>query len=410
MLTTLRLRLAAVALLAGSLLVHGWDMSLPGLVDRTGRLKCPDFLQFYTYGSLVRTGDTSALYEPEAHARVARAVVNPQLTLDLAHPNYSPVVAWLFAPLSHLPYLTAMSVWAMISIAIYAGAMMLLSGATGRVRHDPFTVALVAVASPALFTTLRYGQLSALSLAAWAICARLVWAGRPLLAGVALGALIYKPNLVIGAALALAIARQWRMLLGVIGGACLESALGMLLAGPDTYWRYLEVLSTIARQPTLVQLHPAESHSLAGMLRMWSAPPTATMLATLVGLVAAPWAGGLVWRLTEDYRPRLAALSLCAIVASPHLLTYDLLLLAVPIVLVTDWILEKTDAPPEGAWLATLLMLYFGAWPGTLIARAYGVQISTVGMVMGLWLLTRSLPRRRDASAGAVSMSPSMSS
>jgi hypothetical protein len=113
--------------------------------------------------------------------------------------------------------------------------------------------------------------------------------------------------------------------------------------------------------------------------------------------------------LTEDHRPRLAALSLSALVASPHLLTYDLLLLGVPIILLTDWILETTDTAPAGAWLAMLLMLYFGAWPGTLLARLYFVQISTVGMVMGLWLINRSLARR-DVSAGAVSMRPSISS
>jgi hypothetical protein len=117
-----------------------------------------------------------------------------------------------------------------------------------------------------------------------------------------------------------------------------------------------------------------------------------------------------VWRLTEDRRPRFAALSLATLLASPHLLTYDLLLLVVPIALLTDWIVDATDRPPSGVWLAILAMLYFAAWPGTLLARVYGVQMSTVGMVMGLWLLNRPAERSGLSTGALSSIRPSISS
>jgi hypothetical protein len=82
--------------------------------------------------------------------------------------------------------------------------------------------------------------------------------------------------------------------------------------------------------------------------------------------------------------------------ASPHLLTYDLLLLAVPLLLVVDWLRTTSSANRREHWSWALVFLYFGAWPGTFIARLYHVQISTVGMVWLLWLLAQ-VPREDRA-------------
>jgi len=67
LLTRRRIQLVCLGLLVASLAWHGWDLSPEGLLDRTGRLKCPDFLQFYTYGTLLRTGQAASLYDPDAH-------------------------------------------------------------------------------------------------------------------------------------------------------------------------------------------------------------------------------------------------------------------------------------------------------------------------------------------------------
>ena len=44
----------------------------------------------------------SSLYDPAAHARVAAVRVDPAMTLEHFHPNYSPAIAFLFAPLAGL--------------------------------------------------------------------------------------------------------------------------------------------------------------------------------------------------------------------------------------------------------------------------------------------------------------------
>jgi alpha-1,2-mannosyltransferase len=411
--TRRRLHAVCLTLLAASLALHGWELALPGLVDRTGRLKCPDFLQFYTYGSLVRTGQTTALYDPAAHARLARSRVDARISLEQFHPNYSPVVAWIFAPLAGLPYLGAMAVWAIVSWLLSCVSLALLLRLAPRLAADPVSFWLVAAAWPTTFVVLRYGQLSALSLFWLVVGVRLAARDWNVLGGLALGFLAYKPNLLVAPALVFLFAGQWRLLAGMLAGASLQIGASIAGVGWTVFAEYLRVLTTIAQHPEVVQLHAAESHSVAGQLRLWSAPAAIVMAGTLVGLTVAVWLASRVWRATADPRPRWAALVIAALVASPHLLTYDLLLLAVPLVLLTDWRWETTGRLPVEAWLATLLLFYLGAMPGTMLARIYGIQCSTVGMGLGLWLLAQgSRPRARStAGAGASSsMSPIMSS
>jgi hypothetical protein len=112
-----------------------------------------------------------------------------------------------------------------------------------------------------------------------------------------------------------------------------------------------------------------------------------------MGWLAVPvttWMVVRAWRVHDDWRPRWAALIVGALVASPHLLTYDLLLLAGPLVLLADW-LPASRSALRGGWRWGLFALYFGAWPGTFLARLFHLQLSTMGMALVLWLLAKPI-------------------
>ena len=300
-----------------------------------------------------------------------------------------------------------------LSWALYGVSFALLLPLAPQLRRDRATVWLAAAAFPAMFVLWRYGQLSAVSLLCMVAAARLSAGGRSLVAGLALGCLAYKPNLLVAPGLVFLVVGEWRLLAGTAAGAGLQVVISIAGVGWPVYAGYLGVLATIAKHPEIVQIFPAESHSIAGQLRMWSAPSTVVMAGTLIGLAGTVWLASQVWRATSDPRPRWAALALAALIASPHLLTYDLLLLAVPLTLMADWRWEASGRPPVEGWLAALLLLYFGAMPGTTLARMYGVQCSTIGMALGLWLLaqaSRSRTRLGTGAGASSSISPSISS
>ena len=410
--TRRRVRLVCLIVLAVSLSIHVWDLSGPGLVDRTGRLKVPDFLQFYTYGSLIREGQSSELYDARAHAQVAADRVDRRLVLSGFQPNYSPVIALLMSPLAALTFLQAAAAWSGVSLLLYGIAVALITRTGAIVRTDALTIALVAASWPAVFVVLRYGQISSLSLALLALAVWLRKNGYALASGLALGALVYKPNLLVAPVLILLLAREWRLLFGLILGAGLELAVALAVVGQSTFVRYADILIAIATKPELVQMYSTESHSFRGLVRLATTNSALLLVALVAGIVFATWAASHIWRVTDDLRLKWSVLTLAMLFSSPHLLTYDLLLLAVPLVLIADWRLGGEPAQHQTAWRVAIVLLYIGAWPGTLVARMFSVQPSTIGMGLTLWLLTTYL-RRSDAPRGTVtssSMSPIISS
>jgi alpha-1,2-mannosyltransferase len=406
--TRQRLQLSLFILFLITVGVHTWDLYTPGLLDRTGRLKGPDFLQFYTYGSLVRGGLTDRLYDPAAHAEMMRARVDDRMTLKEFRPNYSPVVAWLVAPFARLPFLPALAAWSLASVILYGLAIAFIARCTEHLRTDRVTIAIAAAAFPALFVVLRYGQLSALTLTLLATAVWLSFRQQPLSAGLALGLIAYKPNLLVVPILALALAREWRLLAGIAAASIGAAITGLTLAGWEPVLQYWRVLTTIALNPDVVQAYPTESHSARGFMRLVAPWPPVLMLTSLVAVVLSTWAVALVWRRSSDWRLRWAALTLGMLIATPHLLTYDLLLLAVPLILTADWVLSESPSR-TGSWCIGLALLYGSAWPGTLVARLYGFQPSTIGMALTLWLLVDAVSRRTMSTTALDSASSSIS-
>ena len=71
-----RKRIRAYATIMAATLWTVWaiDFSVPGVLDRLGKIKGTDFLQFYVSGSFVREGRSNQLYDLQAQLAGAQAV------------------------------------------------------------------------------------------------------------------------------------------------------------------------------------------------------------------------------------------------------------------------------------------------------------------------------------------------
>jgi alpha-1,2-mannosyltransferase len=382
-----RLRALGLVLLVGSLAWHGYDISRPGLLDRSGRLKAPDFVQFYTYGVLAAEGHVARLYRAEAHVDTARARVSAGFVLRGFAPNYGPGLAVAMAPLAALPLQPALLAFSALSALLYAVGVALLARHARSVAADPIAIALLAAAWPAFVVVLRYGQISTLSLFVFAVAIHLVSGGRRFAAGLVLGLLVFKPPLLVVPGLVFVLCRERALVGGMMTGAAAETLFGLWLVGPGAFQEYLAILVRLAANPDLVQFFPAESHSLRGFTRLIWPQPLLLAGVALTGLIAATWAASGVWRRHADQRLRWSVLVTAMIVSSPHALTYDLALLAIPLLLAADWCLDTWGTIPPGAWRWSLGLMAVGAWPGTLLARLYHVQLSTIGMALLLCVI-----------------------
>ena len=394
----------AVALLIVSSAVHAVDLWTPGLLDRSGRLKASDYMRLYATGALADEGRWTELFDADAHVRIARARIDPRLQMSGLRPNYGPTAALLLAPLSRLPLLGS---WALF-MAATCGALLiglwLLAGESPGLRHHRGLAVLAAAASPALFETLRYGQLSAVTTLAFAAGAWLDSRGRPLAAGMVVGLAFYKPNLVLPALLIGLASRRWAFAAGLTLGITVHLAIGLGGGGLETTWEWFKVLGVLARSPHLVQGFPAEVHSFQGMFRLASVGPPLLPILTAVSALAAMALAAFVWAAGTRAPARWAALVLATLLASPHLLTYDLLLLLIPLMLTFE---PAATARRWRTWTLLAALLYLAPLYSPAVAEFTRLQLSTVSMAALLWWLWSG---RGPAVQPASSSSPSINS
>lgn len=354
------------------------NLSTPGLIDRVGQLKGADFLQFYVQGHLAARGAADVLYDAGAYAAATRQLV-PE-AVEVFPPVYPPHVSVLFAPFSLLSYGWAVVAWSVLSIALYAAACAVVWRRCPALRPHGPTVAWLAAGSPAFFNLVGHGQTTSLVVAALVGMFVALDAKRPLVAGLLLGLLAYKPQVGIAAGVTLIAARHWSAVLGAAIGVALSVGLGWLYWGPAPWLAYLEVLARPGELTSIVEQKLHHSHSLRtwwALLIPW--PPVALTLY----VVSAAWVLRhtiAVWRGGASLAWRFAVLLLATVLVSPHVFVYDLVILAPTFLILADRALAHPTHPVSSG----VLCLVTGAWltPAVgLVANLTRVQLSVVCFV-----------------------------
>ncbi|WP_210208535.1 glycosyltransferase family 87 protein [Rhodoplanes roseus] len=336
-LTRERVRLWALALLGFSTLaLVAVAVTSNGWTDWQGRPLGTDFSCFWTAGLLVLDGHPARAFDNEALFALQRATFGPE----------TPFYGWLYPPffllvaglLATLPYPVALGLWLAVTVGLYVWAMRaILRGADGGTTGqgawrptstlDPMWLLLV-LAFPGVFVTLGHGQNGFLTAAlfggALAILDR-----RPLLAGVLLGLLVYKPQFGPLIPLALLAGGRWRTV--AAAGTTVLALFGVTLAllGPEPWQAFLAGLG--GTRAEVLEQGSAGWHKLHGVFawtRLWGG---STGLAYgLHAIVALATAGAVVWAWRAPVRPplRAALLLIGALAVAPHSHDYDLMLLA----------------------------------------------------------------------------------
>jgi glycosyl transferase family 87 len=380
-----RLRLWGLTLLVLGWGVHLHTISTAGLIDRAGRVKGSDYVQFYVMGSLAAAGRFEALYDANAHLAEGRQRIDPALGIYASHPDYGPQVALAFAPLAAVPYATSLAIFTALIASIYAFSVWILWRECPALRVDGALVGLLAAASPLFLTVVRYGQASAFALLAVSLGYAALRRERHFLAGLAIGCLAYKPQLGIVIAAAAIGARQWRLVAGAAFAAGAQIAIGWFAGGTAVVAAYVRELAALAMNPSLVQLHPSEVHSIRGLVQLLVPYAPIVTFAALIALVIGIVAAVRGWSAPGPLGMQWSLLVTLTILASPHLLTYDLVLLTVPLLLIADWTVDNSDHPSSAPIRVLLALLYFAPFSAMIVARLTGIQVSTIAMALLAW-------------------------
>jgi hypothetical protein len=397
-LTPKRLRAHGLILAVCLWSVYAWNIATPGLRDHGGNLKGTDFLHFYTLGSLSLGHRGADLYKMQAQEALATQRVPAAAGIRYL-PLYPPQVSMFFAPLALLFYGWALAVWMGMSGLIYGLCCYAVWRVCPNLSAQGWTVALLAAGFPAFFHLIAWGQTSALALACFTAGFLFLRDEREFLAGVALGCLIFKPQLGLVVAVVFVSSRMWR----VVGGAVLSAGVQLFAAwiyygaGPLRQWfhRLLHVREVLP----LLEPRPYQTHSLRtfwAMLIPW--PDFAFWLFIVSALIvtSAAWA---CWR-AQGQVPlalRYSALLLATVLVAPHLTVYDLVILAPAFLLLADWLigqpLTKFSRRSGSLLYLAYLLPIFGplamfthlqlsvlAMAGLMLMICYWVRISSSGI------------------------------
>jgi hypothetical protein len=355
------------------LLLAGLALLAASIWKGTGPLPAAqDFAAFWTASVLALQGHPAEAYG-EAARRAMVALIGPGTRPPFF---YSPVALLLWLPLGLLPAGLAAALWVCGTAGAYAAAVRAVS-------RGPF--ALVALAYPAALICAIYGQNGLFSAALFGGVA-LSLGRAPILAGVLIGCLAYKPQLGLLAPLALLCARRTKAFASAAATVLLLALASAAVFG-TSIWR-----AFVASLP-LAQAWNAQG--VPGFDRFASPYAAARLLGAAEPLgwavqaaFALPAAAALVWvtRRRPGGAAETAMLALATCFCVPFLGEYDLVILAVT----GAWI--ASDAGARG-WLPyerLMLALLFLSPAAIKAGAVHGVPLAPAAMtVLGLMLVRR---------------------
>jgi hypothetical protein len=198
------------------------------------------------------------------------------------------------------------------------------------VRRRP-AIALV-LASPFTAWNFMAGQTGFLT-AALIGATLLTLESRPLVAGVFLGCLTYKPQFGILFPVALVAAGNWRAIFAAAVTGALLAGISTIVCGPDVWAAFPRALAAQAHVNLAADGNSnwALDNTAYGLARYLGAGALGAGVVqgvTTVGLAGAVW---WAWRSRIRYALKAATLAAAALIATPYALAYDLAALAIPV-------------------------------------------------------------------------------
>ena len=363
-----------------------------GIVDKAGRPLGTDFANVYSAGRLVLRGSRRRRPTTGRPTTTCRGASRAARTSPTTAGTIRPPSCWSRRRLRRCPISRPCSLYQVATLAAYLAVVRAIAG-----RPEAW---LLALAFPAVFVNVTHGHNGFLT-AALLGGALLVLDRRPLLAGVLIGCLAYKPQLGLLIPLVLVATGRWRVIAPRLPRRVLALAgLTWALLGTDVFaafWHSLPLTQLVVREgaPGFYKIQ-----STYAALRLLGASAGVANVAQLIATLGA--AVGLIglWRSAAAFELKAAGLILASVIATPYVLDYDLVVLAPAIAFLAAHGLRRGFAPYEVALLVALWVLPFVARS---IAELTAVSLTPLVLIAAFGLVLQRagvLTYASRASAG----------
>lgn len=351
-----------------------WIGLSPHLIDPEGKPLGTDFMDVWAAGKLALAGEPAAAYDYARHYAIERNAL--PYPAGSAAPyygwHYPPLFLLIAAPLALLPYGAALAAWMAATLPAY------LAAAKQAMPVRRWWV--FALAFPAVFVNLGHGQNAFLTTALLG-CGLILLTGRPWLAGVLFGLLAYKPQFAVLIPIALIAGGHWRPLVSGTMTVCVAAAISAAVFGEET-WRAFFASLHLTQAYVLEQGATGweKIQSTFSAVRMWGGAIDLAYIVQGAVSLAATAVTVLVWRSRATMPIKSAALCVALLMATPYVLDYDLVVLALPMA----WLAAEGVRVGFLPWEKIALG---AAWLLPLVSRAVGM----IGVPLGPFVLALCL-------------------
>jgi hypothetical protein len=344
-----------------------------GLVDRFGRPIGTDFANPYTAGLMALDGAAARIFDFIAHEQVQRAFFGGGEDHPFYGWPYPPVFLIPAAGLALLPYLAALALYMSLTGLFYLAAIRSII---------PLKSALiVAAAFPAVFVTVAHGQNAFLTAGLLGMGLALL-ERRPWIAGLLLGALCYKPHLGLVLPLVLVAGGYWRSFAGAaisVVALCLAS---VALFGLEPWYAFFGsgdvtrgyVLEQVPTGWFKIQTMFSAVRGMGGAVELAYALQAVVAVGVLCALAWLWW----TTRSRPENLPAAKAATCCgALLVTPYVLDYDMLVLAPAVAFLVADSLSRGFRPYEKSLYAAIWLLPLIARP---VAQYAYMPVGLIGM------------------------------
>lgn len=366
--------LGVVAFMAGVLWVNAVQGRPPFQI--VGR----DFAAFYTAGRFLLEGRVSELYSFESQSAFQFEVFGTPSSDKWVPFLNPPFTAVMYAPFSLWGYEPGLLLWWTTGLLTLGIVMHLLRQelipTRPRSLPDLFLLSLLFFPTLAWFF---YGQSTPIVLLLYTLAFVMLRRKRDIVAGAAIGLLLFKPQLLMAIGIVMVAKRRWAALLGSTLTAGIWVGIGLAIH-PESMAEYLRFTAWL---PSLLRLEAYPSwgihsfYAFATLMLDGISRRAADVLAValtaggVLGLVlvwrGAPWRPG-----SREWDFLMGGTFALGLLISPHMYYYDLMLLLLPLAIVWSRYPTGTrgralDGGPLLAWTA---LLYLATFIGSFVTWA----------------------------------------
>jgi glycosyl transferase family 87 len=380
------LAIVTLAYFPTAYLTHVW------IFDADGRGIPTDFVNVWAAGKLALEGHPAQAWDWDIQKQVELALLKQDLVGHFAW-HYPPPFLFVASFLAQFPYAVAFIGWAAFSMLPYLAVMRAIIGRN--------TGLVLAIGFPAAFIDILVGQNGFLTAS---LIGGLLYLmpTRPVLAGICLGLLSYKPQYGLLFPLVLIAAAEWSVLITAAIVAAAIAAVSWIAFGTESWQAFFHWIPMFSQAFLTEGRAPwFKMQSIFALIRYVGGTEQLAWIFQWVLTASIAVVLVVMWRSRLPYALKAAMLAAATLLTTPYLFMYDLVVLAIAVAFLIRAGLDEGFARYEVTALvcvfALLASFLFVGQPVGFLAI-----LTVVGLIFGriaAW-------RRAEAASATLASAP----